>query len=401
MSIHCANSFSRSAIPMCMVVVCVVCLGQGTADASVVVPEKLEEVMPRIHVVVRARVKERQHPVDNNHSRYRYRIEIEEVLLGNAEKGELDVRYYEAGHPDVSVITPASLIEGNLRSGKSYLFLFASINPAGTTGVVLTRAEPLENRAAVVKLANHNLATRWVIECVTKSLPKSWRLVSKKTGTVAPGHWPDGKGVRLTFQREGFTPEDHKRGLGGEVRVWVMRQGYPPKSHKNVEGAQTHPAMELPARHGCRAFVWGADWRDWPQSVGDIRPSDAVGDKTDKSAKPNVKSVLVDFLELAKAPQEFVDGIKVQAMGEIQTGGLAYRVVIDGEIAPRVLAVFLNCQGDGTVIQRVRLPLVPMANGERHAEFIAKRSPQWNVIARLKIGDQIVDYTIFRDAARP
>jgi hypothetical protein len=254
-----------------LAVVLMIHFALDVADASVVVSEKLEKVIPRINVVVRAKVKERQHPVDNNHSRYRYRIEIEEVLMGDFEKRELELRYYEAGNPDVSEITPASLIESRLKPGKSYLFLFTSIKPAGNLGIVLTRAEPLEKRAAVVNLANHNLVTRWVIERVAKTLPKNWRH-TKKTGKVAPTHWQDGFGVELVFHREDFSPKDEERGTGGEVCVWVMQQGYGPKSQQEVIKAETGPAEELPTRHGCRVLIWSdGPSKEWPRAIDDIR----------------------------------------------------------------------------------------------------------------------------------
>jgi hypothetical protein len=116
---------------------------------SKVVPQKLEEMISSVNVIVIATIQKAEKVSDT--SCYRYAIEVTNVLAGELAAKRLSINYWQQGSPRFSVFVPASGIEAGLKEGRRYVLLFESVTDQGGLGIVLTRAEPEQRRDAVLK----------------------------------------------------------------------------------------------------------------------------------------------------------------------------------------------------------------------------------------------------------
>jgi len=110
---------------------------------------------------------------------------------------------------------------------------------------------------------------------IDSHLPDSWEFRESRTGKVEPTHWEAYEGVELVWQRKGYTPEDWKRGKGGEAHLWIMAAGYAPERNKYAdlapgEGPQIGAAAGIGLWHGRRVFFWGSGGDDWPTIASDV-----------------------------------------------------------------------------------------------------------------------------------
>lgn len=127
------------------------CLALSTVpvvDASKIVWQKLEDMIGSIDVIVLATVREVEARERNC---YRYDMEVSECLAGEISTNRLTIAFYDQFTPRVSVISAASGIEYELKTGTRYVLLFQSVDPQR-----LVRAEPEERRDVVLKAWREN-----------------------------------------------------------------------------------------------------------------------------------------------------------------------------------------------------------------------------------------------------
>jgi hypothetical protein len=120
-----------------------------------------------------------------------------------------------------------------------------------------------------------------------------------------------------------------------------------------------------------------------------------------------------DMLLAVMETKETPEGIEIRGTGSktiapaglIRTppddGGVTYQVTIASNLVPRIIGVYLTCTGTNPVVERVSLRLSPAKDGGLSAEFVARRSPEWNIVVRYKKDSTVVDYLYFHDTKRP
>jgi HEAT repeat protein/beta-lactamase regulating signal transducer with metallopeptidase domain len=156
-------------------------------------------------------------------------------------------------------------------------------------------------------------------------LPKTWEFVGQKRGKVTPSYWKDGTGVKLTWQRKGFKPEDIRG--GGQANVWIMDADYAAKPPEE-EGMQMFPADEIGKWHGRRVIFWGFA-REWESMRTDVitavkaaGATDVISDKPTNTLEtgPAVSKTAASGLA-AVSPRDRVAAI--QALGQKGPGAAA------------------------------------------------------------------------------
>ena len=112
-------------------------------------------------------------------------------------------------------------------------------------------------------------------------------------------------------------------------------------------------------------------------------------------------NVTLQVMKTEEPPEGASTGLEVSCVGSSAPTGFIYQVVIASNLAPRIVAIFLDCQHPAATVRRVSLRLTPKQDGRVCAEFVAQRLPEWNIVVRYRKDANLVDYFWFRDKTRP
>ncbi|MCX6880585.1 MAG: hypothetical protein NTW21_43285, partial [Verrucomicrobia bacterium] len=109
---------------------------------------------------------------------------------------------------------------------------------------------------------------------IRQRLPANWRVVAQRILDWSAGgavNWPQGRGVEIVIERQGFQPADLKAGRGGQVVLAVLERGYTPPDPETARAAQAGNAAYLGPWIYPGVFGMVDEGNDWPTARTDIQ----------------------------------------------------------------------------------------------------------------------------------